>query len=220
MDGKVGRCVVARGRGDALPWPEAMPVSLILAHPRRGSLNHAVAEAVEEELRTRGHPVAYHDLYAEGFDPVLPEGEMWGEPSYDPLIELHREEIALAGGIVLVHPNWWGQPPAVLKGWVDRVLVPRVAYEFAPDDPTGGGVPAGLLRAEWAVVFNTTDTPRERELEEFGDPLEGLWRDCVLRYCGVRRFERRVFGVVATSTEEERDAWLAEARSSVRLHLG
>lgn len=44
------------------------------------------------------------------------------------------------------------------------------------------------------MVFNTTDTPRERELQEFGDPLEGLRRDCILRYCGVRRLERRVFG--------------------------
>lgn len=197
-----------------------MHVSLILAHPKRGSLNHALAGAVGEELRTLGHAVAYHDLYAEGFDPILPEGEMWGKPSRDPLVERHRGEITLAGGMVLVHPNWWGQPPAVMKGWVDRVLVPRVAYEFAPDDPSGGGAPAGLLRTEWAVILNTTDTPRERELEEFGDPLEGLWRDCILRYCGVERFERRVFGVVATSTDEERAAWLEEARSIVRLRLG
>jgi putative NADPH-quinone reductase len=107
---------------------------------------------------------------------VLPEREMRGGPSRDPLVELHRREIALAEGIVLIHPegivlihpNWWGQPPTILKGWVDRVLVPRVAHEFAPDDPAGAGAPAGLLRAGWAVVLNTTDAPRERELREFG----------------------------------------------------
>ena len=196
-----------------------MDISLVLAHPGRGSLNHALADVATDELRSRGHRVAYHDLYAEGFDPVLPESEMRGEPTRDPLVERHRGEIALAGGIVLVHPNWWGQPPAVMKGWVDRVLVPRVGYEFAPDDPAGGGIPIGLLRAGWAVVLNTTDTSRDRELEEFGDPLEGLWRNCVLSYCGVKRFERRAFGVVATSTGEERAAWLEEARSAVRLHL-
>jgi putative NADPH-quinone reductase len=197
-----------------------MDVSLVLAHPRPGGLNHALADAAADELHSLGHRVAYHDLYAEGFDPVLPEAEMRGGPSRDTLVELHRGEIARAGGIVLVHTNWWGQPPAVMKGWVDRVLVPGVTYEFAPDDPAGAGTPAGLLRAGWAVVLNTTDTPRERELREFGDSLERLWRDCVLRYCGVKRFERRAFGVVATSTEEEWSAWLAEARSAGRLHPG
>jgi len=39
-----------------------------------------------------------------------------------------------ASGIVIVHPNWWGQPPAILKGWVDRVLRPGVAYEFTEGD--------------------------------------------------------------------------------------
>jgi len=45
-------------------------------------------------------------------------------------IKQHCEEIALVDGIVIVHPNWWGQPPAILKGWVDRVIRPGVAYEF------------------------------------------------------------------------------------------
>jgi putative NADPH-quinone reductase len=196
-----------------------MDVSLVLAHPKQDSLNHGIADAVADELRSLSHRVAFHDLYAEGFDPVLLEGETQGEPTLDPLVELHRGEVAMAEGMVLVHPNWWGQPPAILKGWVDRVLVPRVAYEFSPDDPAGAGAPSGLLRAGWAVVLNTTDTPRERELREFGDPLAGLWRDCILRYCGVKRFERRAFGVVATSTARERAAWLEEARSAVRLCL-
>jgi NAD(P)H dehydrogenase (quinone) len=55
------------------------------------------------------------------------------------VIELHCREIADVDGII-VHPNWWGQPPAILKGWVDRVLRPGVAYRFLEGD-AGEGVP-------------------------------------------------------------------------------
>ena len=93
-------------------------------------------------------------------------------------------EIAQAQGIVIVHPNWWGQPPAILKGWVDRVLRPEVAYRFREGD-AGDGVPVGLLKAKAAVVFTTSNTPRERELASFGDPLETLWKNCIFGLCGV-----------------------------------
>ena len=100
-------------------------------------------------------------------------------------------------------------PPAILKGWIDRVLRPGVAYQFAETD-SGDGIPAGLLKAKTAVVFNTSNTPRQREIEVFGDPLERLWKDCVLTFCGVPVVHRRMFGVVVTSTDAQRKIWLEE----------
>jgi putative NADPH-quinone reductase len=69
----------------------------------------------------------------------------------------------------------------------------------------------GLLKAKAAVVFNTSNTPEEREQEVFGDPLENLWKMCIFDLCGVKEFHRRNFTVVVTSTEEERKGWLREA---------
>ncbi len=97
---------------------------------------------------------------------------------------------------------------------MDRVIRPGVAYEFLEGDG-GEGVPKGLLKARAAVVFNTGNTPAAREREVFGDPLERLWRDCILAFAGIPRFERRLFGVVCTSTPEERAAWLDQARGLV-----
>ena len=68
----------------------------------------------------------------------------------------------------------------------------------------------GLLKAGAAVVLNTSDTPREVEMRVFGDPLESLWRNCILGLCGVTKIERRMFGVVVTSTPEQRCSWLNE----------
>jgi NAD(P)H dehydrogenase (quinone) len=104
--------------------------------------------------------------------------------------------------------------PAILKGWVDRVFRPGVAYDY-PAGVGPEGVPVGLLRARAALVFNTSNTPRDRELAAFGDPLERVWRDCVFALCGVTRFERRMFGPLSASTAESRQEWLAEVREVV-----
>ncbi|MBU2488686.1 MAG: NAD(P)H-dependent oxidoreductase [Proteobacteria bacterium] len=188
----------------------SLSVLVILGHPDPASFNHAIAQACVAALTQNGHHAIFHDLCAEGFDPALPAPELCREPGPGPDAAAHCAELAAADGLVVVHPNWWGQPPAVLKGWVDRVFRPDVAYRFVEGD-TGEGVPQGLLKARAAVVFNTANTPRDREREAFGDPLERIWRDCIFGLCGVNEFHRRTFSVMCTSTREEREAWLGEA---------
>lgn len=197
-----------------------MKISLILAHPDAGSFNHAIARAACLSLQQNGHQVAFHDLYRESFDPILPGEEIPKSAAFDPMIQKHCREIALADGIIIVHPNWWGMPPAILTGWVDRVIRPGVAYEFLEGDG-GEGVPRGLLRAGTAVVFSTANTFPEREQIAFGDPLQTIWKNCIFGLCGVTEFYRKTFSVVVTSTPAARAAWLNEVRSTVdRLFPG
>jgi len=195
-----------------------MNVSLILAHPHPGSFNHAIAETAAQTLRESGHIAWFHDLYAEGFDPILPHAEIPKGAPLPPMIQQHCDEIAAADGIIIVHPNWWGQPPAILKGWVDRVIRPGVAYEFLEGDG-GEGVPVGLLKARVALVFNTANTPEKREIEVFGDPLRLLWKNCIFDLCGVPAFYRKMYRVIVTSTAEERRAWLDEVRDIVLTYF-
>ncbi|KAF0234243.1 MAG: NAD(P)H dehydrogenase [Desulfovibrionaceae bacterium] len=190
-------------------------ISLILCHPTPGSFNHAIADRARTALEATGHEVAFHDLYAERFAPVLPGIEVARDGFVPDFVARHCNEIAEASGIVVVHPNWWGMPPAVLTGWVDRVMRPGLAYEFLEGD-SGEGVPQGLLKASSALVFNTANTSFEREAQVFGDPLERIWKDCVFGLCGVNDFHRRTFSVVVTSTPEERALWLDEVDATVR----
>jgi hypothetical protein len=60
------------------------------------------------------------------------------------------------------------------------------------------------------LVFNTSNTPSEREATAFGDPLERLWKNCVFALCGVTSVIRRMYAPVAGSTAEQRATWLAE----------
>jgi NAD(P)H dehydrogenase (quinone) len=121
----------------------------------------------------------------------------------------HIAELRDSDLLAVVHPNCWGAPPAIMKGWIDRVFAPDAAYGFAKGVDQGD-VPVGLLTTKVALVINTGNTPLDRERETFGDPLKRMWRDCILRYCGVQNVMRSLFGVVATSSEDERRCWLAE----------
>jgi NAD(P)H dehydrogenase (quinone) len=192
-----------------------MNILVLLAHPSQKSFNRAIADTAMEALRGQGHEIVFHDLYAEGFDPVLPMAEIPRNADLPEEIQDHCRELAMADGIVIVHPNWWGQPPAILKGWVDRVVRPGVAYEFIEGD-SGEGTPVGLLKARAAVILNTSNTPWKREEEVFGDPLERIWRECIFGLCGVSTVVRKMFGVVVTSTPRERAEWLEEVREIVR----
>jgi NAD(P)H dehydrogenase (quinone) len=196
-----------------------MNVSVILGHPRRGSFSHAIADTVVETLQRNGHSAYYHDLYAEGFDPITTHGEIPKGAPLDPIIRHHCGEIARADGIIVVHPNWWGQPPAILKGWIDRVIRVGVAYKFEEGD-SGEGIPIGLLKAKAALVFNTSNTPEKREVEVFGDPLENLWRTCIFDLCGIKTFYRKMYQVIVTSTPEQRQAWLEDVARVVQEYFG
>jgi putative NADPH-quinone reductase len=186
-----------------------MNISIILAHPNPGSFNHAIAGAAADMLRQNGHQVVLHDLCQEQFPSLLPAAEFQKDAKLDPFVTRHCTEIVNADGIIIVHPNWWSMPPAILKGWLDRVLRPEVAYRFV------AGQSVGLLKARVALVFNTSNTLAELERQLYDDPLETLWKKCVFPLCGVPRCERQLFSVVITSTPEQRAAWLAEVRATV-----
>ncbi|MBU1276562.1 MAG: NAD(P)H-dependent oxidoreductase [Proteobacteria bacterium] len=186
-----------------------MRLLVVLAHPDPASFNAAIAATAVESLRGLGHEVLFSDLYTSGFDAILGRQEIAEQAELPPVIEDHCRDLERAEGIVIVHPNWWGMPPAIMKGWIDRVFRPGRAYRFLEGDG-GEGVPQGLLPARTAVVYNTSNTPAARELEAFGDPLERLWRDCVFGLCAELEFHRRMFGVICLSSHQQREAWLAQ----------
>lgn len=187
----------------------------MLGHPNPQSLNHAIAHAIRDDLRDLGCEIIFHDLYSERFDPLITAGEIPESGLISPQIEAHCADLVSADGIVIVHPDWWGQPPAILKGWIDRVIRPGVAYRFEEGD-SGDGIPVGLLKAVSAVVINTSNTPAAREMSAFGDPLDAIWRRCIFDLCGVRTFHRRMFAAVVTSTREQRLGWIEEAKQLCR----
>src|SRR5262249_51267074 len=189
-----------------------MQALVVVGHPAPQSFNRAIADAIRAAWERDGCDVRFHDLVEEGFDPCLTAEEARGQPSTDALVRRHIAELRTSDLLAVVHPNCWGAPPAIVKGWIDRVFAPDAAYGFAKGVDQGD-VPIGLLSTKVALVINTGNTPPDREALVFGDPLDRMWRDCILRYCGVQHVMRSLFGVVATSSDDERRQWLAQAGS-------
>jgi putative NADPH-quinone reductase len=167
-----------------------------------------------EALQRHGCGVRLHDLYAEKFDPVMGGDEFSKTAVLPPQIALHCDEIGEADGIVIVHPNWWSQPPAILKGWVDRALRPGRAYNFVAG-PNGEGKPVGLLKARAALVITTANTPQDKEEAFLGDPLGLFWQKVVFGLCGVPNNHRLIFSPVIVSKPEQRAQWLREVEQTV-----
>jgi NAD(P)H dehydrogenase (quinone) len=196
-----------------------MRILVLLAHPQPGSFNHAIADTVRATLVGAGHDVDLRDLCAEGFDPLYTPEELQRDNVAPPQVREHVEALLAADAVVVIHPNWWGQAPAVLKGWLDRVLRPGETYRFGTNDK-GEGVIIPLLKAKAALVFTTSNTPREAELELYGDPLDNFWKRVVWGFFSIPRIERRNFEPVIVSTPEQRAEWLAEVARLTKDVIG
>ena len=192
-----------------------MKILLILGHPKPNSFNHAIAETAVAALKTLGHEVIVRDLYQERFDPVLPCGEEnLPEEELPKYLQDHLCDFKEADGVVFVHPNWWGGPPAILRGWVDRVVRGNSCYQFTPE-----GV-VSYVGGKTVQVFSTSNTPREVELNVYGDPIESFWKVVVFGLLGTKSFERRNFESVVMSNLDERKGWLAEVETILQRRFG
>jgi len=192
-----------------------MSILVVLAHPKTGSFNHAIADTLCSTLRQSGKTVIFHDLQTEGFDPVYTADELPRDARVPPAIELATEEVMQAEGIIVIHPNYWSAPPAILKGWLDRVLRAGKTYRFQTG-PDGKGYVQSLISAKAAMVVTTANTPDEVDRTVYGDPLENFWKTCVFGFFGIRNFRRCSFSPVIVSSPEQRRTWLTEAERTAR----
>jgi len=185
---------------------------LVCAHPRADSFNAGIVVAIRERLDHLGVETIIHDLYQDDFPPTLSaEESLLGRADgvradVDVAIRRCQQDLVSTDLLVVVHPNWWGMPPAKLVGWVDRVLAPNVAYKL---EAGAASEPESLLDFH-AVVITTGDTEPTRERSVFGDPLETIWCRCILPYVGATRFERRHLTPVSGVDDDTRAAWIAE----------
>ncbi|MBV6658937.1 MAG: NAD(P)H-dependent oxidoreductase [Devosiaceae bacterium] len=114
-----------------------MKALIVYCHPSAGSFNHAVLETILTELRSQAIEHRVIDLYAERFDPCMSLDD-WTE--YEDTscntsrIAQHVESLRWCDSLVFVYPTWWFGQPATLKGWLDRVLVPGVAFNMPTDE--------------------------------------------------------------------------------------
>jgi NAD(P)H dehydrogenase (quinone) len=190
---------------------------VVHAHPDPQSFNGAVFGTAVAALRAAGHEVEALDLYAEGFRAAMSSEEREAyegdEPIRDEQVARHAALVRWADVLVFVYPTWWAGLPAVLKGWLDRVLVTGVAFEL---DPKTRKVRPALTNVRRIVGITTYGSSRSFSflVADAGRRtlLRALWMSC-------RPLTRRtwlgLYGVEAAS-DDDRRAFLAKVDEKLR----
>ncbi len=178
-----------------------MNIFLVVCHPDPESFNLYAAQKVLQSVSDTGNTVFFHDLYAENFGAVLSLPELKRKYSFDPVVQEHMEEIKASDTIVILYPDWWGQPPAVLKGWIDRVMQPGFAYEYKEGfSDTKKVIP--LLTGKRAFVGITTD--REDGLL----PITEIWEKTIFNFVGITEISFGILYNARRSSVQERERFI------------
>lgn len=164
-----------------------MNVLVVFTHPHKKSLNGAFLEAVEKGLENNRKVNEYKtlDLYAEGFDPVLifnddqRRRDMHKEPSMEP----YREQFLWADQIIFIYPIWWGRPPAMLMGYIDKLFASEFAYRNIP----GKLYPEGLLKGKKVLCISTMKGPTAYPLLTLGNAHKRLMKTALFNFVGIRK---------------------------------
>ena len=132
-----------------------MKVVVVVTHPNPDSFTHAAAAAAVRGLDRAGHEITVLDLYAMSFRPAMSNDERHAyhgdQPVVDPLVARSIDAIQDAGMLVFVYPTWWSGLPAMLKGWLEKTMVPGVAFVFDAQ----GKVRPGLKTVRRIVGIST-----------------------------------------------------------------
>lgn len=137
------------------PDSTAIRHHLVLANPRRTSFDGQIVDTYVETVERLGQQVVVRDLYAMGFDPVLRNEErpIEGDGQLSDDVAAELELLGASDILVLVYPIWFALPPAILKGYVDRVLGSNYSFR---DVQAQAGHPA--VKGKPLLSFSTSGT--------------------------------------------------------------
>ena len=191
--------------------------AIVVAHPNPASFNQTVARTYEAALVAAGHRVVMRDLYALGFDPRLQADEIPGAINFAPRDDVKKERDCLAGinAFAFVYPLWLNAPPAILKGYFERVF--GMGFAYGPGD--GGTVP--LLTGRSAMIFSSSGAPTDwvRKTGAW-DELAKLVDEHFAAVCGLKILDHVHFGnLVPGMRADVVERHLASVRAAASKHF-
>lgn len=149
-----------------------MKIAAILCHPeglKGGSLNSSIYKKLNQNLQS--HTLTLIDLYSDNFDPVLHSDEIIRKISFDDTVLKYQKIIEESDYIFFIYPEWWGSLPALLKGWIDRVLIPGFAYDYTGNVKEEMKHHPLLKGKRASVIITSNDEKISRIHEEFWENI-------------------------------------------------
>lgn len=193
-----------------------MKTLIVYCHPYEGSFCNAILKAVQRGLKKGGHTCKVINLDKDNFDPVMRakdlkafaelgrgiESELM---NLDPTVFRYKKKLEWADHIVMIFPIWWMSMPAMMKGFVDKVIFPGVAY-----DMDNGRLVSRLASLKQVTVISTMNTPADIYRDMFGNSLEGSLIKGTFNQIGIHDAEWISFNMVKQVGTEVREQWLAD----------
>lgn len=178
-------------------------ILIINGHPNKESLNFALAEAYQKGAVASGANVSIIHIGDLDFDPNLAYGYRKGITLEPDLVE-SLAKIKQAEHLVWVHPVWWGGLPALMKGFIDRLFLPGIAFKYKENSIWWDKLFAGKT----ARIITTLDQPSWYYRLMFGRPSVNQLKKAVLEFCGVKPVKVTYVGIVKKATAAQREQWL------------
>lgn len=181
----------------------AKKILIIQGHPNKDSYNQALANAYKEGALSKNAEIKEIIISDLEFNPNLAFG-------YQKRIDLEPdlldalEKIRWAEHLVWVHPVWWGGLPALMKGFIDRLFLPSIAFQYRENSVWWDK----LFTGKTAHIITTLDQPSWFYKWFYGKPSVNQLKKCVLEFCGIKPVKVTYIGIIRGSQENQRVKWL------------
>ncbi|WP_316748404.1 NAD(P)H-dependent oxidoreductase [Pedobacter gandavensis] len=178
-------------------------ILIINGHPNPDSFNHALAAAYLSGAIKTGAQISQINIAALQFNPNLTYG-------YTKRMELEPDlldslaKIKAADHLVWIHPVWWGGMPAIMKGFIDRLFLPGLTYQYRENSILWDK----LLKGKTARIITTMDQPAWYYRFIYGNPSIRQLKKSTLEFCGVKPVKLSTIGIVKTASLKQRQQWL------------
>ncbi|WPO92397.1 NAD(P)H-dependent oxidoreductase [Chryseobacterium sp. HR92] len=182
-------------------------IAIINGHPNKNSFNFGIAEAYKAGAVESGAEVKEIVIRDLNFNPNLQFGYQ-KRMELEPDLMKAWEIIQWADHLVWVHPVWWGGFPALMKGFIDRLFLPGLAYKYRENSVWWDK----LLKGKTAHIITTLDQPGWYYRLFFGRPSVNQLRKSILEYCGVKPVKITYIGIIRNSKDEQRVQWLRKVK--------
>lgn len=189
-------------------------ILILNGHPNKNSLNFAFAEAYYRGAVDAGAKVSFIHIADLTFNPNLAFGYQH-RMELEPDLVASLEKIKAADHLVWVHPVWWGGMPALMKGFIDRLFLPGIAFRYRENSVWWDK----LFSGKTARIITTLDQPSWYCRMFFGRPSVNQFKKSVLQFCGISPVKITYISVVKTSTPEQRLKWVDDI-FKLGVHLG
>ena len=182
-------------------------ILIINGHPNKESFCAAIAKSYQVGVTKTGVSCDLINVVDLKFNPDLIAGYRKITQLESDLIVV-QQKIKDSNHLVFVYPNWWSTYPALLKGFIDRVFLPKFAFNYHQNDPFWDK----LLKGKTAQLIITMDTPKWYYWLINRRPGRNAMKIGVLEFCGIHPVKVKYFGAMKSSTVQQREDWLKEVQ--------